>query len=237
MKTPDVFGQIIEKIFFKNYYDGVKTFNFTRSDIDETVLSLGLKPPSDIKDVISSFRFRTQLPKCVRDTAGKGMDWIIEKSGDSEWQFILINRSEIKSNSEIKTTPVSDISADLVRDYQKNSEAMLLKQIRFNRLIDRFLEITSYPLLGFDEIYVGIKKDGSQCLIPLQAKGLKDELEYVQLVRDLNWCSVYMIELAPRPVLAKYKGENVIAMMEVTINQEVKRGDVQILQEKHYQLV
>lgn len=74
--------------------------------------------------------------------------------------------------------------------------------MRYNRLIDVFLGITTYSLqnhlrttvkqigqLEIDEIYVGIDKLGRQYVIPVQAKGGRDQIAVVQAKQDILCCA------------------------------------------------
>ena len=72
--------------------------------------------------------------------------------------------------------------------------------VRYNRLLDIFLGITTYSLqnhlrttvadigeIEIDELYVGIDKHGYHYIVPVQAKGGKDQISVVQTMQDLAW--------------------------------------------------
>ena len=85
--------------------------------------------------------------------------------------------------------------------YALGDEQALLSRVRYNRLIDIFTGITCYSLQNHlrsavksigqvetDELYVGVDTKGCQYIIPVQAKGGKDELNIVQIEQDVALC-------------------------------------------------
>jgi len=123
------------------------------------------------------------------------------------------------------------------------------RKVRYNRLVDIFLRVTAYSLqshlrttvpdvgqIETDEIYVGIRNTGQQFIIPVQAKGGKDQIGIVQVEQDLALCRHAFPDLKPRLVPVQFikddRGE-VIVMFELILqNDELKLAD-----EKHYRLV
>jgi hypothetical protein len=77
--------------------------------------------------------------------------------------------------------------------------------------------------IEIDEVYVGVNRNGQQFVIPVQAKGGSDQLAAVQTGQDIACCQ------------EKYPGVpgNVIAMFELTL----QRGEVKVVEERHYRLV
>ena len=127
-----------------------------------------------------------------------------------------------------------------------NDEQALLAIVRYNRLIDIFTGITSYSLQNHlrtavpgigqvetDELYVGVDTKGRQYVIPVQAKGGRDELNIVQIEQDMALCDSKFPELICRPVAAQFTDDNVIVLFAF----EKIDGEVKILMERHYKLV
>jgi hypothetical protein len=95
---------------------------------------------------------------------------------------------------------------------------------------------TTVKALGqieIDEVYVGVNKNGQQFVIPVQAKGGSDQLATVQTSQDIACCQEKFPNLACRPVSAQFMVGDVIAMFELTL----QRGEVKVLEERHYRLV
>lgn len=121
-----------------------------------------------------------------------------------------------------------------------------MAKVRYNRLIDVFLGITTFSLqnhlrttvkevgqIEIDEIYVGIDRNGRQFVVPVQAKGGTDKHGVVQTQQDILCCAEKFQNLICRAVSAQFMSEDRIAMFEFA----VQNGDVKIVDEKHYQLV
>jgi hypothetical protein len=87
--------------------------------------------------------------------------------------------------------------------------------------------------IEIDEIYVGVDKSGSQFVIPVQAKGGKDELSAVQTWQDIKCCEEKFPLLVCRGVSAQFMDDDVIALFELSMDGE----DVRIVEQRHYQLV
>lgn len=118
--------------------------------------------------------------------------------------------------------------------------------MRYNRLIDIFLGLTTYSLqnhlrrhvkgtgqVEIDEIYVGLNTNGAQYVIPVQAKGGSDKLSPVQTMQDIACCKAKFPDLICRPVSAQFMLDGVIALFELT----VEAGRALIVEERHYRLV
>jgi len=70
-------------------------------------------------------------------------------------------------------------------------------------------------------------------LIPVQAKGGKDQLSVVQTKQDLAWCAERYPDLVCRTVSAQFMDDERIAMFELS----VQDSRVCVVEEKHYRLV
>jgi len=122
----------------------------------------------------------------------------------------------------------------------------LLARVRYNRLIDIFLGLTTYSLqnhlrttvtnmgqIEIDEIYVGVNKSGQQFVVPVQAKVGKDKLAVVQTSQDLGYCAEKYPNLTPRAISAQFLQNKVIALFELTLEND----EVTVVEERHYCLV
>jgi hypothetical protein len=92
--------------------------------------------------------------------------------------------------------------------------------------------------IEIDEVYVALDRHGAQYIIPVQAKGGKDQLAVVQTKQDLACCAEKFPHLVCRSVSAQFidmedKKSKKIAMFELAL----ENGCVVIVDEKHYRLV
>jgi hypothetical protein len=141
---------------------------------------------------------------------------------------------------------VPDATPEIISAWALTDEQSLLAKVRYNRLIDVFLGITTYSLqnhlrtsvkgmgqIEIDEVYIGVNRNGQQFVVPVQAKGGSDRLAVVQTGQDIACCSEKFPRLTCRPVSAQFMADSVIAMFELM----VEDGEISICEERHYRLV
>lgn len=239
---------IIAHIFQSHWKRGVAAFEFDRGEIIEAAKALGVDRPLNLGDLIYSFKFRKEFPEPILRTAPEGKSWLLESAGRSRYRFRLVAKggTTIKPREDIAAIKIPDATPEIIGAYALGDEQALLAKIRYNRLIDIFLGLTTYSLqnhlrtqvrgmgqIEIDEIYVGLNKNGAQYAIPVQAKGGSDKLSPVQTTQDIACCEAKFPDLICRPVSAQFMEKNVIALFELT----VEAGDVLIVEERHYRLV
>jgi hypothetical protein len=248
------YSQLLEHIFFAkdfgSYRKGIKAIEFEREDLERAANVLNIKLPKNPGDVIYSFRYRASLPKKILATQPKEMEWVIEGAGRSRYRFSLVPSNRILPNAALRAIKIPDATPEIINAYALNDEQALLAKVRYNRLIDVFLGVTTYSLqnhmrttvqgigqIEIDEVYVALDRQGVQYVIPVQAKGGKDQLAVVQTKQDLACCAEKFPTLICRSVSAQFidmEGKNErIAMFELS----VEDGQVVIVEEKHYRLV
>lgn len=127
-----------------------------------------------------------------------------------------------------------------------HDEQALLAKLRYNRLLDVFTGLTCYSLqnhlrtkvpeigqVEVDEIYVGVDRKGSHHVLPVQAKGGKDQINIVQIEQDIAMCASKFSKLQCRPIAGQFMDDELIAMFEFAIVD----SELRIMHEKHYRLV
>ncbi len=237
---------IIAKVFENHYREGVREFEFTRTEFVEIAATLEIDLPKNFGDVIYSFRYRNELPQTIRQKSLTGHEWIIEGAGRGRYRFKQVRLNRIEPREELFTIKVPDATPEIIGAYALGDEQALLAKVRYNRLVDVFLGITAFSLqnhlrttvkeigqIEIDEIYVGIDRYGRQFVVPVQAKGGNDKHAVVQTQQDILCCSEKFPNLICRAVSAQFMTEGRIAMFELT----VQGGEVKVIDEKHYQLV
>jgi hypothetical protein len=245
-KTQNRYKALIEKIFFERFTTGVTEIAFERDEISIAAESLGIPPPKNLGDAIYSIRYRTPMPDSIVATQPKGMEWIIEGTGRSRYEFKLVRINRIIPNRQLVTIKIPDSTPEIVSAYALSDEQALLAKIRYNRLLDIFVKLVAYSLqnhlrttvenigqVEIDEIYVGIDNQGCQYVLPVQAKGGNDQLSVVQAKQDIACCAEKFPGLICRAISAQFMEDDLIAMFELT----VEEGQVKVVDEKHYKLV
>lgn len=242
---------IIVKIFLTHYKKGDKEVFFDRDEISKTAKKLGVELPKNIGDLIYSFRFRNEFPSEIAKCAPKGKTWTIELVSRSKYKFSLTSSQTARliPREEMAFIKIPDATPEIITRYALTDEQALLAKLRYNRLIDIFLGITTYSLqshmrttvkalggsqIEIDEVYVGINKIGQQFIIPVQAKGGNDQLGGPQIRQDIVWCREKFPNLICRAVCSQFinNGET-IALFEIT----EQDGELKVVEEKHYRLV
>jgi hypothetical protein len=247
-KTParNRYEVLILTIFRNHYKRGVGDFEFERSELETVAEQLGVRIPKNLGDLIYSFRYRSALPEEILATETRGKEWIIEPAGRAKYRFRLAKVSRIIPREDLVATKIPDGTPEIITAYALSDEQALLAKVRYNRLVDIFLGITTYSLqnhmrttvrglgqIEIDEVYVGVNKNGQQFVIPVQAKGGSDQLAAVQTSQDVACCREKYPALSCRPISAQFMPDGVIAMFELTL----QRGEVKVVEERHYRLV
>ena len=237
---------LIEKIFFDHWKKGATEFEFVRDEIKQTADKLKIELPDNVGDIPYSFRYRVALPQSIIETQPKGLEWIIEGAGRSRYRFRLVPAMRIRPREDMLKIAVPDATPELIRAYALDDEQALLAIVRYNRLIDTFLGLTTYSLqnhlrttvksigqIEIDELYIGLDKRGCHYVIPVQAKSGKDRIGVVQTTQDIRWVEQKFPGMRCRAIAAQFMKDGVIALFELTLQgQEVK-----VVDERHYQLV
>lgn len=245
-KAANRYSSIIAKVFSNHYAKDGQAFEFTREEFAGIAAKLKMDLPKNVGDLVYSFRYRNELPSSIRDTAPAGMEWIIEGAGRAKYRFCLVRMNRIVPRDELLTIKVPDATPEIIAAYALGDEQALLAKVRYNRLVDVFLGITTFSLqnhlrttvkgigqIEIDEVYVGIDRHGRQFVVPVQAKGGSDKHGVVQTQQDMAFCAQAFGDLLCRPVSAQFMSQDRIAMFELT----VVDGSVKVVDERHYQLV
>jgi hypothetical protein len=247
-KKSNLYTAVMEKIFFDKYKKGSTSLEFDRSEILSAAKKLGLPAPKNLGDVIYSLRYRVATPAKIAATEPKGMHWTIEGIGQAKYAFKLSRINRIVPNTELLAVKIPDSTPEIVAAYALSDEQALLAKLRYNRLLDIFLGITTYSLqshmrttvknvgqIEIDEMYVGVDSNGRQFIIPVQAKGGSDKLSVIQTKQDIASCKEKFPDLVCRSISAQFTSDGTIALFELAV--EAATGDVKISEEKHYKLV
>jgi hypothetical protein len=141
---------------------------------------------------------------------------------------------------------IPDATPEIIRAYALDDEQALLAIVRYNRLIDTFLGLTTYSLqnhlrttvkgigqIEIDELYVGIDKRGCHYVIPVQAKGGKDQIGIVQTTQDIRFVEQKFQGLRCRAIATQFMDDQVVAMFELALQDD----EVKVVEERHYRLV
>ena len=240
------YKQLAEKIFFDGYKKSAKEVEWEREDLERAAKALGIALPKNLGDVVYALRYRTPMPDSILRTQPKGMEWIIEGTGRATYKFCLVKLNRVVPNPSLATINIPNSTPELITHYALDDEQALLAIVRYNRLIDTFLGLTTFSLqnhlrttvkgigqIEIDELYLGIDKNGCHFAIPVQAKGGKDQISVVQAKQDIAWVHQKFPGMRCRAISAQFMSDERVAMFELTIQDDI----VKVVDEKHYRLV
>ncbi len=246
MPKTNRYDSIIVEIFKRHHKKGKKEFSFDRTELEKVAKALKVDLPKNLGDLLYSYRFRKDLPEEISETATAGETWTIELAGHATYKFKLSKVSRIVPRSDLIQIKIPDSTPEIIGEYALSDEQALLAKVRYNRLIDIFLGITTYSLqnhlrttvtgigqIEIDEIYVGVNRNGAQFIVPVQAKGGKDQIGTVQTKQDIACCGEKFPELICRPIAAQFLAGDLIAMFELAL----VGSDIKVIEEKHYKLL
>lgn len=226
-KKPSRYARIIERVFLDNFKRGAKSVPFTRAEFAVVASRLGIKLPSNLGDILYSFRYRYGLPQSILDKQPRGLQWAIFPANyrPAAYKFVAVPFTAITPTQGLSVTKIPDATPGIIDMYAMGDEQALLAKLRYNRLLDIYSGVTTYSLqshlrttipesqIETDEIYIGVDRHGAHSVFPVQAKGgKKDFLSVVQIWQDFKMCEAKFPELIPRPIAAQFMPEEIIAM-------------------------
>ncbi|WP_313495476.1 endonuclease [Stenotrophomonas sp.] len=240
------YSEIIGELFHSRYVAGAEVVAFERDEFTAAAEARGVALPKNLGDAIYSFKYRNPLPDTIIQTAPEGYEWGIYGAGRAKYEFRLKRPLSIVPRENQLVVKLPDATPEIIAAHALGDEQALLAKVRYNRLIDIFLGITASSLqnhlrttvtgigqIEIDELYVGLDKNGTQFVVPVQAKGGRDKHGRQQTEQDISCCEDKFPALVCRPVSAQFISSNKIAMFELAIQDD----EIKVVSEEHYELV
>lgn len=239
------YDRIITTLFFSKFKEGASEIGFTKDELVAAAkkLKIALRNPPD---VVYTYRSRANLPQTILD---KG-NWVIRPKGKGKFSFFKSKRKPFVDIQEgLLAIDVPNALPEIVEKYASADEQALLSSIRYNRLADIFTEITCFHLqshirttiegegqIEVDDLYVGIDADGTEYILPLEAKSSddRDKLGWIQISNMVKFARQNFPKLKCRPIAAKPSGNNKVYLIEFDDNPNSE--EVSIVQVKLYRL-
>lgn len=239
------YERVVLHLFKKISRTGGDERPFTKDDLESACQTVGV-PIKNIADILYTYRVRSSLP----DQILKSGNWIIEGRGKSRYAFVKLSRAPyIDLPLALEVISIPDATPEIIQHYGGSDEQGLLARIRYNRLVDIFLGITTFQLQGhfrttlkdigqveIDELYLGVDADGKWYVIPVEAKGPAhaDRLGVIQVSWLAQFAKEKYPELLARPVGAKAWTDGSIFMIK--LYPATKPEEVRAIQYKRYKL-
>lgn len=249
-KKKNRYSVLIEHIFFQHYQQGDSEIFFFRDELEDASKELDVKLPKNLGDVIYAFRFRAPMPDSMIALQPEDKEWVIilagREDGRTRYRIALASNNRIVPRNDMAVIDVPDATPEMIRLYAMDDEQALLALIRYNRLIDIFLGIASYSLqnhlrttvkdmgqIEIDELYMGLDKHGSHYVIPVQAKGGKDQIGFVQIDQDVRFAEQKFPGMRCRAIAAQFLKSGTVVLFELNVEDD----ELRVVEEKHYRLV
>lgn len=240
------YDKVITKIFFKKFNKSLRELEFTKDELVDAMKELAINV-RNVPDVIYTYRSRAVLPKSILE---KG-NWIIKPKGKGKFSFVKSKRSPFV-DIQVDSVPIEIPNAlpEIVEKHASADEQALLSSIRYNRLVDIFTEITCFHLqshirttvkgegqIEVDDLYVGIDAEGTEYVLPLEAKSPddRDKLGWIQVSNMVKYATQNFPSLRCRAIAAKPARANEIHLVEFSNNTD--HEEIGIVQERRYKLI
>ncbi|MGD0589588.1 MAG: endonuclease [Bacteroidota bacterium] len=240
------YDRIITKLFSSKYKEGSSEIDFTKDELVAVARKLKITL-RNAPDVVYTYRSRSNLPPSILD---KG-NWFIKPKGKGRFSFLKSRRKPFVDIQEgLLAIEIPNALPEIVEKHASADEQALLSSIRYNRLVDIFTEITCFHLqshirttidgegqIEVDDLYVGIDSEGTEYILPLEAKspGDRDKLGWVQVSNMVKFANQNFPKLKCRPIAAKPAGHDKIYLIEFDNNLNSEK--VSIVQVKSYKLI
>ena len=249
-----IYRTVVLGLFEKHYKGRGQPFEFAQSEYDAICREKGVSLIGNKPDLVYQYRFRRPLPPEIEDQQPKGRFWVIELAGRGKYQFVLRKLKWITPTEGLVEIKVPDQTPEIIKQYARTDEQALLARVRYNRLIDVFLGVTTSPLqshlratvktlrgsqIEIDELYVGLNSTGTHFVIPVQAKAGADNIAAVQARQDLLYCAEQFPQAMCKAVSAQFvdthkEDKDYIVLFEVALE---GREEVVLVRERRYRLV
>jgi hypothetical protein len=249
-----IYRTVVLGLFEKHYKGKGESFDFAQSEYDaickdKCVPQIGNKP-----DLVYQYRFRRPLPPEIEAEQPKGRKWVIELAGKGKYRFALRKLKWITPTDGLVEIKVPDQTPEIIKQYARTDEQALLARVRYNRLIDVFLGITTCSLqnhlratvkalqssqIEIDELYIGLNSTGTHFVVPVQAKAGADNIAAVQARQDLLYCAEQFPHATCKAVSAQFvetseEDKDYIVLFEVALEGP---DEVVLVRERRYRLV
>jgi len=250
---------VMRKLFKDKYVRGDVGFDWERSELDRIAAGLGINKVLNLGDNIYAIRHgRDDLPREIRSMAPPNKEWLLLPNGKSAYRFVLVDRAFLDPDTSKEPIKIPDSTPQIVSRNAKQDEQAVLARIRYCRLVDIFMGLASFQLQShmrttithfngaqteLDEIYVGVDANGTQFVIPIQAKSLGERIGAIQIITDHYVCRekfpamvtrTLAATIVRRETLADFGEVLTIALVEGRVGENY---NVTKIREEHFKLV
>lgn len=241
---------VIRVVFSRRFSPGSSEVMFTMDDIRAAIDEVAARCPGYHEKNVADVRYeyasgRRSLPADV-DRHGP---WMFGGRGKAKYALIRLAASPVIHVSEdLQVIHIPDATPEIVLEYAGRDEQGLLAKIRYNRLLDVFLQITCYHLQNhwrttvkrkgqreIDDLYVGINTHGKQFVMPIEAKSVGGNLAKTQIFQNIEFARERYPMLLLRPVGVQEMSDGSLVLIEFTAADNPDA--VKVVEMRRYRLV
>jgi hypothetical protein len=242
--------EVLRTLFRKLYKEGAAEISYTMENVLEAIKEVqnGLpeyveRNPYDVR-----YQYTSGRSDWPADLAALG-PWMIEGRGKGKYALVKLKAaSSLDVPKNLVAIAVPDATPEIVLEYAGADEQGVLAKIRYNRLLDIFLQITCYHLQNhwrtsikgrgqceIDDLYVAINTMGKQFVIPIEAKCASETISKTQIVQNIAFARARYAKLIMRPVGVQELADGSLILME--FNPASHPDEVGIKDMRRYKLV
>src|SRR5579862_9052895 len=141
-----LYRTVVLALFEKHYKGKGESFDFAQNEYDAICKEKGVPQIGNKPDLVYQYRFRRPLPPEIETEEPKGRKWVIELAGKGKYTFVLRKLKWITPTEGLVEIKVPDQTPEIIQQYARTDEQALLARVRYNRLIDIFLGISTCSL-------------------------------------------------------------------------------------------
>ena len=241
---------VIERVFKKRYQPGAEEVPFLMTDIRDAIAEVSKSNPGYKEGNAFDVRYqytsgRQPLPASI-DQYGP---WMIAGRGKAKYAFVkLAGGTAIHIQEDLLTILLPDATPEIVMEYAGDDEQGILAKVRYNRLLDVFLQVTCYHLQNhwktsiknkgqceIDDLYVALNTHGKQFVIPVEVKSSGDRLSKTQIVQMIDFARARYPKLILRPVGVQEMKDGSLVFVE--FSPAAHPDEIKIKETRRYKLV
>jgi hypothetical protein len=212
-----VYVPILLHIFRRKYVPGSATVEFTKDDIREACLALGINA-ANVYDIIYRMKSRTVLPEEIQQLGFRVLRpidrgrYVLEQA-----ESTLIAFPEGEAERIVDRTPMA-VRRMLGPALGEIDEQGLLAIVRYNDLISRFLGVETYHLKGHvrrsvrgvgqaevDDVHIAVPLEAGApiTVIPVEAKAKDEPINRAQIAMQVLYAHQAFLGHPVRPLTIK----------------------------------
>jgi hypothetical protein len=191
---------LIAEVFRERHEPGATQVPFTRDDIIDAAVRIGVARPKNIGGVIYQYRYMKPMPDSVAADAPADTEWVIRGRGSAKYAFEAVPHAWFTPSEDVPEILVPSATPRLIEQHALDDEQALLSTVRHASLVSLATGVVAHHLqshvrstiasgqVELDDLYVGIDDTGQQYSIPVEAKAGSGAISLIQVEQGAEFC-------------------------------------------------